>query len=542
MKSPVAILYDQYGDPIDIPNSLPVGGEFKSGFTPDPSSYPTGLKGSLQFDGANSLQTRGPVHSDESSFRDHFQGSSLSSAISGTLTFTNGSTTVTGSGTSFISNLTTQYFIKLNSDSETSWMQVGTIISDTELELVSAYQGSSGSGASSKTYWATGTASGASISVNSSKVTLVNGLSSGAHTFISRTVDYGPLFVQFKASCTSIQSNQDVYFGLFDDHENPTEKVAIQFSSTINNNQVIFRTGVNGQDETSTVTIPGTALINSENIYAFSITGNSVTLQINGKIVAQHKSYLPGPYSVLYAAAFLTNNAVLGSSTSLAIDFFWVNNSNRVEIANSYVGEPVPSQIVGTTSSGLPQAVGVGTTGGLLVESAEFPTFAVSAEDVVLGNNKSLLSIHLDSGSGKIVKLRVIYIRNAQTSATTGVVAAFDLERFTSHSGGTTLTPQSRDTNDSLPSQVTARSNATITGGGTRSFRWEWSSDEWGAGTLDTEGLQVAVQNTFPAFAKKDSALKPFVLRDGQGMHVKCATNTTAGSFDVIFVFTVEEP
>jgi hypothetical protein len=65
------------------------------------------------------------------------------------------------------------------------------------------------------------------------------------------------------------------------------------------------------------------------------------------------------------------------------------------------------------------------------------------------------------------------------------------------------------------------------------------SSDEWGPGTLDQEGAQQTISNYLPARVKRDAQQKPIaVLRPGQGVHLKCATNTTAGSFDLIFVFT----
>jgi hypothetical protein len=65
------------------------------------------------------------------------------------------------------------------------------------------------------------------------------------------------------------------------------------------------------------------------------------------------------------------------------------------------------------------------------------------------------------------------------------------------------------------------------------------SSDEWGPGTLDQEGAQQTISNYLPARVKRDAQQKPIcVLRAGQGVHLKCATNTAAGSFDLIFVFT----
>ena len=65
-----------------------------------------------------------------------------------------------------------------------------------------------------------------------------------------------------------------------------------------------------------------------------------------------------------------------------------------------------------------------------------------------------------------------------------------------------------------------------------------WSSDEHGTGTLDQEGLDKAFQQTFPAFVFGDGEERPLTLRAGQGFHLKCATNSTVGTFDITFVVT----
>jgi hypothetical protein len=187
----------------------------------------------------------------------------------------------------------------------------------------------------------------------------------------------------------------------------------------------------------------------------------------------------------------------------------------------------------------LPRALG--HAGGLYVEPNEQPTFTVGVQDAPLGNNKSMLSLCLAAGSPRVVRLREIWIRNSQTSAVTGVVTLFELRRITGHSGGLSVAAVARDTDDVLPAAVTVRTSSTVAGEVvTVEQRWEWSSDEWGPGALDVEALQVTHQNLTPAFQKHDPQTKPPTIRAGEGYHIKCATNTTAGTFDIIFVFTVE--
>ena len=181
-----------------------------------------------------------------------------------------------------------------------------------------------------------------------------------------------------------------------------------------------------------------------------------------------------------------------------------------------------------------------GHNGGLIIEPRESPTFTVLAADVVLGNNKSLLSLVMAAGDPRVVRLREVWLRNAVNSAVTGVAAMFEMRRITGHSAGSTLTPVSRDSDDTLPASTTARTDATVSGEGAVEQRWEWSSDDWGPGTLDVEGHAIPFQNLWPVYRKHDPQTKPPSIRAGQGYHIKCATNTTAGYFDVLFVFTVE--
>jgi hypothetical protein len=79
-----------------------------------------------------------------------------SSALTGTLTFTSGSTTVTGSGTAFLTELSANDIIILDADSSkvhlepVPWATVSSVDSDTQVTLSAAYNGTSAGGSSSK--------------------------------------------------------------------------------------------------------------------------------------------------------------------------------------------------------------------------------------------------------------------------------------------------------------------------------------------------------------------------------------------------------
>lgn len=177
---------------------------------------------------------------------------------------------------------------------------------------------------------------------------------------------------------------------------------------------------------------------------------------------------------------------------------------------------------------------------GLVTRSAPFElaTFSVVAETIQIGNNKSMVSI-VNTGTSQ-VRLREAWLINDRTAAVTGVAGDFRMLRITGHSGGTIITPVTYDTNDTLPSGITAQTGATTITGETDLLRLAtWSTDEWGPGTLDQEGLDHGFQNTFP-FWKQTEYGKPIVIRQNQGIHIKFTTNSTAGYFNIRLVFTTE--
>lgn len=168
---------------------------------------------------------------------------------------------------------------------------------------------------------------------------------------------------------------------------------------------------------------------------------------------------------------------------------------------------------------------------------AESPTFFVNSFDTTIGPNKSMISI-INTGTQQ-AKIQEIKIVNAQTTAVTGVVAIFELRRCNSHSVGTLLAPLSADTVDTLDSNITVRTGATILGESAIIRRWKWSSDEYGVGTADTEAFDHALQNLVAAYTPLDGT-KSLTLRPNEGLTIKQTTGSTNGTFDIFITFTVE--
>ena len=167
------------------------------------------------------------------------------------------------------------------------------------------------------------------------------------------------------------------------------------------------------------------------------------------------------------------------------------------------------------------------------------PTFRVYAKGIAIGSNKSMLSLMNGSATPLKLKIQEIHIFNTQTTPVTGVVAEFSLLRMTGHSVGTVITPLANDSDDTLNANVSARTGATISGENSALLqRWLWSSDEWGVGTNDVESNDHAIGQMISDSPTPNS--KAVTLNAGQGVTIKQLTNSTAGTFDLLIVFTQE--
>jgi hypothetical protein len=232
----------------------------------------------------------------------------------------------------------------------------------------------------------------------------------------------------------------------------------------------------------------------------------------------------------------VTANAGTGSFTVAQAT---ASNLNATVVGSGSAGTPATGVV---TVQGIAGGTTIPVSGTVTTTSSEAATFVSFATGIALGNNKSMLSITNTTGSGVNIKIREIYLVNVQTTAVTGVAGNFELRRCTSHSGGTAITAiEKMDSSDVLNANVTVRTNATITGEST-TLLWRslFSTDEWSVGSLDTEGNDHIFQTMFPIFKQSGKDTKALLLKPNEGLTVKFATNSTAGTFDIVFVFTQE--
>jgi len=327
------------------PNSpVEVTGLIGSSFQPDPSNV-LGAASPLTLDAVGRLETHTAVTTDETSFRDDFTGSALTTTLTGTVTFTASSTNITGSGTTFTTQIVVGQWIKKSADAETLYAQVATVISDTQLTLATNYAGTTASTTGVVSNWKTVTATGGSITVASSSVSLASGTTSGQSCYIQHLGDYLPYTFQTYLSVSQRIANQTIIVGFMDTFSTtPIKQATIQFSGTTNTtlNFVTSFGSAAADTQTTAVTLPNAGTTNNTHLYKIDLSGTQACLSIDGILVATNSTHIPGPYDNLNIFAGTTNTGTAATSTTLAVDFVYFYNTDRVQIDNDFRGEPFP--------------------------------------------------------------------------------------------------------------------------------------------------------------------------------------------------------
>lgn len=167
-------------------------------------------------------------------------------------------------------------------------------------------------------------------------------------------------------------------------------------------------------------------------------------------------------------------------------------------------------------------------------------TYVAAFVGVTFGNNKSMAGIFNGSGSGRVLRVKRVYVLNNQTTPVTGVLTMFEVRRSTAQSGGTSVTPTKHDTaSENMPAQVLTAHGATVTSSGVLR-RFAWSNDEPTASTSTWDEFECVP--TFMCMfdaATGDTDLEPLVLREGEGVDVRHTLTSTVGVVDIIIEFTL---
>jgi len=169
-------------------------------------------------------------------------------------------------------------------------------------------------------------------------------------------------------------------------------------------------------------------------------------------------------------------------------------------------------------------------------------TYTAGFLATAFGNNKSMAAILNGSGSGRIVRIKRIWVLNNQTAAVTGVLTTWALKRSSAQSAGTAVTPTKHDTaSEAMPAQVAIATGATVTQTSDVALRtFVWSNDEPAASGATSDEFECLVPlNCIWDSATGDGDLEPIVLREGQGIDVRHTGATTVGVCDIFIEFTL---
>jgi hypothetical protein len=386
-----------------VQNPVSIGGIGVGTWYPEPSGNfydtpPRGDLGEATITNDGLLQVWGGVLTDCGSFKEDF-AAALAASLTGTVTVTNGSTSVTGSGTLFTEEITRNSYIKLDAHAEGTWAEVLKVLSDTELELAEEYTGADGSGAASTSKWQPITGSGGSISVTSSELQIATGTTSASKTRIQRVGDYAPLRAIFRIKASQRIANQELVVGYSNDPQGTGAQESELVLSGTDNTQVKFRTrsGTGSSNlEESTITLPNSLTTASYMIFGIEARQNSHSLYLYAGdgtppvFLKTHELHVPTPYESMFVFVGTENTGVAGSSTTFYCELCSLQNFTTVDIGTSQ--NPIITR--GTASN-----VAVCSN----VSAAVSSTLLLSANSLRSGGsiyNDSVATLYLKLGSG----------------------------------------------------------------------------------------------------------------------------------------------
>ena len=288
-------------------------------------------------DEGGSFVTRATTLTDEGTYRINFANTSLAVAI-GTITSIVGKV-ITGTGFNSVDVHLKDYF-KLDADPESSWEQIASIDSDTQITLYATYVGGT-SGLASRSLVEPRTGAGASITVLNGQGIIAAGTTSGAVSFLNRAVDYAPLVFRTRLSISQRIVNQNIRIGFSE--ASPTPKWFARFRcdgavSTVNTT-IICESARNptnapsvSETETTSIVIPNGGNTSQFLEYRIEHLVETVKFYINNILVAEHTRSLPSPYDYMGSGTRVENTGVPASNTNITIDYVTTKNHNKLEI------------------------------------------------------------------------------------------------------------------------------------------------------------------------------------------------------------------
>jgi hypothetical protein len=332
-------------------------------------------------DAYGGLYTRGQVMTDEGSFNEDFR-LTLSSSLAGTVIFTSGSSTVTGTGTSFLTQVNYYSFIKAESDTDAFWIPVDNVTSDSELTLTAPYASATVTGSAVVSNWQPHVGAGGLIAMSGSSVNVGAGPTSGSVTGFHTIADYIPVLGTMKFSLSQRIANQQLFFGFFNDIDNPQMTAGFLFDGTTNTTvkTVSSTTSYDLDTQTTPVTLPNGVTSAVQNTYQVIARQGNLAFLVNGYQVSTHNQHVLSPYADLKFGFYARNLANVSNATTASIDSAIFESIDRLD-AQVWNTNPdwLQTTVNGKTTTGVTVPIQVSTAGIVTVAGAVTVTNATAA-------------------------------------------------------------------------------------------------------------------------------------------------------------------
>lgn len=503
---------------------------------PDPIAQSYANDYPLNTDVFGNLMTRGPVFTDEVSSRNDFSGASIAQTLSGTAKFASNSTKVDGNATSFTTQVKAGSYIRRTAGTDSEYVQVDYVQDDTTLFLVSPYSGNFNNVPFQQTEYFPSVVGGASFNVASSLLNLVSSTASGNSVTVEKQGDYLPFNLQFSASISQRIANQTAFIGFRDSALSPTMQAGVVFDGTSNTTvKFVTQSSAAAADtQTTTVTLPNSALTSAANTYQVDLVGQQACLLINGILVATHTLHLPGPYDVLKITAGISNAAVV-TTTTLAIDYLFFSNQDRLNVGNDFQSDPISTMGYGRTAAQTIKEMLIGASGENL--SSDFDTTKASYSASILGLTVATLATDIFTLTGsatKIVRIKRIQVSATQTTGGTANIVA--LKRSAANTAGTSTTPTA------VPLDSTFSAATAVV----RAYTANPSALGALVGNLRTAKLAIPTVTGSSVLLdwRFGDGVSPIILRSAAELFALNLNGTTlaGSSFDIFIEWTEENP
>ena len=167
-------------------------------------------------------------------------------------------------------------------------------------------------------------------------------------------------------------------------------------------------------------------------------------------------------------------------------------------------------------------------------------TFNAHFSGVAFAATKNMASI-INQHATEVLKIRKIYLVNAQTAAVTGVVCSIELRKYSAATltGPTAITPTSLDSTNTAPTTAVYGHAGTIGGTPATLRRIIWSSDEAAVSAATSDELENFLPLNVLYEWQPHSDVQPITLRQNESVMVYNVSGA-AGLLDVVIEFTKE--